>query len=1056
MDGTNGSSSEHSSEGANFWRQALETAENRDSPRANANRRNANGGSASDRVTSIDDASRTAESESSEDDDVDSANRPDAQGPRPGLPTVHSRPLSPPIAIAAMDVKGPADRRMGEMSPSRSVSPASPLTGSPVPPSSPMSRRWSAQARSPLIIAARTNNVAQIDLLLTPKHDGSKSNNHRGNEKTPDVNEADAKGHTAVHHAACKGSNRALLALLQHGAKTDMPTSDGATASMLAAKKGRCIAVEILLSYDNVPATSASDPSLSASSVKNNLHHYEEAAKKWRDLEEADRQEKLSKAVNAGDFDTAARMIAAGSMDPDFADQPGVPMLCHAARRGDVAMARLLLCAGASVNGTDDTETSPLMHAVMAQQVAVIPVLRRAGASVSQQREDGESALTLAVRADSPPVVHALLDSGNGLPRNGKDGKTLLALAMKFGSRNIAQEQLPLGADLPNREGTLSLAVCAQKGDLTGLQFLLTAGASMDHRSYDGHTAFTLAAANGHVGVVRALLLHHTQAAGANADNAMRALLKQADHHGRTALMLAALNGHTAMVDILLKHGSNLHARDINGMNALLWAVAKADAAMVNLLSNHRATHRLFDHAGNSGIMIAARYGNLDTLKVLLLPIYGNDLYNVNTPNKEKETALTIAAAKGNELIVRELLLAKAKVLHVNAAGRSAKLEAAAHGHAAIVGLLEIAEQKALSASRSITGVLAPLVSVPLLGPLLLQVSSVKIPEVDRQGNSSLALAARYGHEAMVTCLVNPTNHAPDSSVMTIQQHDALMRLQGNDRDNNTGNDLLARREMPATASPIDIDRQNNNGLTPLYLAIANGHEQTARILVQHGALVNHASPDGMTPLWLAATMPKYLPDTLQNENSGFTQERGDVMIQMLLDGGAGVDCLSRNAQTALHAAATSGRLTAIKILVGNKADLNILDANGISALGHAAGKGHLHVVEYLLGQGASPHAAEGMHSPLILAAANGHNDIVTLLAQHGANVHHRGINGRTALIAAAFHGMTSTVTLMLKLGANLHYTCRDGFTALDHATRASHADIVALLRAGHPAPRDN
>lgn len=1052
MDGTSGSPGGHSSDGVNFWRHTSETPENRNSPRANHNRRNTDGGSTSDRVTALDVDSRTAESESSADDDMDSASRPDAQGSRPGLPKMHSRPLSPSIAIASVNAERLSARHIAPVSPPRSVSPTSPATGSQASASSLLSRQRSAKAWSQLIIAARSNNVAQIDFLL--KHGSNKSDNDTGDRKPADVNEADHKGYTAAHHAACKGSNRALLTLLQQGAQTDMLSADGATATMLAAKKGRCIAVEILLTYDNVPATSDSQSSLSASSAKHNLHRYEEAARQWRDMEEAERQENLSKAVYAGKFDTAARMIAAGGMDPDFADQPGLPLLSHAARRGSIDIVRLLLCVGAKVNGIDDGETSPLMHAVMAQQVAVIAVLLQAGASIDQQREDGESALTLAVRADSTEVVHALVDGEKGFPRNGKASKTLIALAIKFGSRNIAQEQLPLGGDLPNSDGTLSLAVCAKNGDLIGLQFLLSAGANLDHRSYDGHTAFTLAAANGHVGVVHALLVHRRQAAVADADNSIRALLKQTDHHGRTALMLAALNGHTAMVDILLRQGSDLHARDINGMNALLWAVAKADGAMVNLLSNHRATHRLFDHAGNSGIMIAARYGNLDTLKVLLLPIYANDLYNINTPNKEKDTALTIAAANGNEPIVKELLHAKAKVLHVNAIGRSAKLEAAAHGHTAIVELLEAAEQKALSASQSMTGILAPLANIPLLGPLLLQASSVKIPEVDRQGNSSLALAARYGHEAMVSHLINPTDHALDLSMTTIRQQDGFRLLQDPDC-NRMRDDLLARWDVPAIASPVDIDRQNNKGLTPLYLAIANGHEQTARILVQHGALVNHASPDGITPLWLAATMPKYRPGTLQNENSAFTQEQGDAIIQMLLDASTDIDGLSRNGQTPLHAAATSGRLTAVELLVSNKANLNMQDGRGISALGHAAKNGHIPVVEYLLSQGASPHVAAGVHSPLILAAGNGHDDIVMLLAQNGANVHHLGFNGRTALIVAAFHGMISTVALMLKLGANLHYACRDGFTALDHATHAGHADIIALLRAGHPAPRD-
>ena len=49
-------------------------------------------------------------------------------------------------------------------------------------------------------------------------------------EVSGDLSAVDEYGCTALHHAADKGSNRALLALLRHGARTDLPTSKGATA----------------------------------------------------------------------------------------------------------------------------------------------------------------------------------------------------------------------------------------------------------------------------------------------------------------------------------------------------------------------------------------------------------------------------------------------------------------------------------------------------------------------------------------------------------------------------------------------------------------------------------------------------------------------------------------------------------------------------------------------------------------------------------------------------------------------------------------------------------
>ena len=1009
-----------------------------DGTESNSRRSSIDGGNASDRYTSID---VNSEDGSSSDDS-------DLAAQEPGSPTLYSRPASAPVPIATAPVRAAKRKPAGPAPASVSASPRSPSTRSAMSNASRDLRVAVEKRPSPLMKAAKRDDIALIDRLLAPDavDDALADAN---------LNETDEDGWTALHHAASKGSDRALLALLERGARTDSLTRKGATALMLAARNARGVAVEILLALDDASSAPENQSGNATSLEKSNLYRFQLAAQCYDSLSEQERQEALSNAVVAGKSGMAARMLATGGLDVENPDQRDTTLLGYAVRNGDETMVRLLLCAGARANGVNPTDTSPLMHAVLSLQHGIIPVLLHADASPIQERADGESALTMAVRLDSLPVMRALVADKPGLLANGKRGKTLLRLAVVFKSTNIATELLNRGVDLPDKAGSCALAVSAKKGDQAGVAFLLAAGADPDHQANDGHSAFTLAAANGQVGVVQALLDHRKQGGGRGARQAMALLLNQADKAGRTALILAALNGHQKMLECLLSQGADLHRRDINGMNALLWAVARADAGTVNLLFNHHATHLLLDHAGNSGIVIAAANGNLDTLKVLLTPVRANKLYGVNTPNSNRDSALTLAAANGHEAVVRQLLQVKAHVLHVNAAGRSAKLEAIAHGHEAIAELLQMAEQAFLKSAESTTGILAALARIPVLGSLLPSIAAARVPEVDREGNSALALAARYGHAGMVSRLIGDT--ASEASTTLSIGTGAEMQAVENDNDNPPVGESLADgwQRLP-TASSMDIEQQNVNGMTPLCLAVANGRDDVASLLLERGALVNHASHNHCTPLWLAASMPTYQGSTASDQDQTTAQVTGEALINLLLDKGANVNQPSARGETPLHAAAAFGRLATVKTLLRHKASLDAPDRFGLSALGHAAVNGHADLVDYLLEQGARPDAAPGSHAPLTLAAANGHDAVVVLLRQRGATVQHADAHGRTALIFAARQGKATTVELLLKFGANLHCKCRQGYTAQQHASQAGHTSVVALLEKGHPRPRDN
>jgi ankyrin repeat protein len=104
--------------------------------------------------------------------------------------------------------------------------------------------------------------------------------------------------------------------------------------------------------------------------------------------------------------------------------------------------------------------------------------------------------------------------------------------------------------------------------------------------------------------------------------------------------------------------------------------------------------------------------------------------------------------------------------------------------------------------------------------------------------------------------------------------------------------------------------------------------------------------------------------------------------------------------------------------------------------------------VRELLGAGARVDLHEkGYYSALMLAAGNGHTEVVRLLAAAGASVDDVEITHRwTALIWAAKRGHRDTVELLLELGADREARDDRGWTARDWAMNQGHQATAALL----------
>ncbi|MCW2583415.1 MAG: hypothetical protein JWQ53_2205 [Klenkia sp.] len=277
--------------------------------------------------------------------------------------------------------------------------------------------------------------------------------------------------------------------------------------------------------------------------------------------------------------------------------------------------------------------------------------------------------------------------------------------------------------------------------------------------------------------------------------------------------------------------------------------------------------------------------------------------------------------------------------------------------------------------------------------------------------------------------MTQPTTPAGPSTGELRALRMTAQRLAGLIDAGDTAAVSAALAEQPRLVG-IPVERDGQDGWTPLHLAVAAGSQATVEVLVTAGADLDARTERGRTPLQVAL-------------------ESAPDLVPVLQSLGAPVD--------AATASFTGDRETLLAVLDGGAP---LTDPHsGVDLLTWAAFGGHLDTVQLLLDRGAD---ADG--GALQAAAGGVHPDVVDVLLSAGARVDRRDPDtGRTALHAAVAAGAQpqapDVVARLLDAGADVDATTADGANALDIAQIAAarerpgsaggatpHDDLVRLL----------
>jgi uncharacterized protein len=464
---------------------------------------------------------------------------------------------------------------------------------------------------------------------------------------------------------------------------------------------------------------------------------------------------------------------------------------------------------------------------------------------------------------------------------------------------------------------------------------------------------------------------------------------------GTTALIWAAYNGDADLVQRLLKAGADANATNEFGTFALGEAAIGGYTDVIAALLQGGADADSANPEGETPLMAVARTGNVEAATLLL-----DAGANVNAIELwGQQSALMWAAAQKQPAMIK-LLLARGADVNAHGAVRNWERKVIREPrpkdmnqggftpllYAAREGCIECAKELVAGGAdldlhdpHRVTPLIMALLNLHFDFAAYLIEAGADVNKWDLYGRSPLYMAADtstlpvMGNGAMVVL--------PSADQLTAVDVARLLLAKG------ANVNAQLKRRPPYRNVPQDRggDSILSFGATPLLRAARAGDTPMVQLLLEHGALVDLPSNQGVTPLMAAAGVEFGLRVTRGRNR---TEEGVLSTMRALLDAGADIEARTlmepqgeaaahllvieqrlsdyrydyRGRQvpspravphrTALHGAAMKGFTSIVKFLAENGADLYAKDANGRTALDLAQGNYN----EPFLRQAAEPH----------------------------------------------------------------------------------------------------
>ncbi|KAF5281784.1 hypothetical protein FQR65_LT14531 [Abscondita terminalis] len=855
-----------------------------------------------------------------------------------------------------------------------------------------------------------------------------------------DVNAVDDVGSSALHHAALLWKHHVIRELVSHGAQIDKLNDDGDTPLLIALKNSHVTCVKTLLSL-------GADASICDKNGSTCLH--------LASLQNLDILQKFLAIINVNCVDLegntpllislrqstsiVTRFLLDFGADIFATNKRGFSAVHYAAKTGSELFLTEFIARGADVNQkTKSGDTPLLIHLMENPRRSVVKMLIDSGADVNAiDVATGNSCLRYVVDNPDEKIITDLVRAGAFVNVQNRNGETPLHGAIRFGSISLIRLLLGFGADPDiadrvNGSACLHWAVTVNEDGY--VKALIEHGADVNKENSDGETPLNRARRLGYDILER--MMTKTDDGFQQFDNLCQAVKRGAiftvkkllendfdidkkNENGETLLMIALESCEVGVADYLITRGASLNLTNNRGYSSLHYAASVGDVVNVRRHLDSGVDIDIADINGDTPLFTACFSNNRNVVKLLLERKARVELSPMNNP---KQTCLHYAVERGWDDVVLQILDTGFFVDKRNARGSTALMTAISFKNPHIVRLLLDRGADPFATDESRATCLHIAVSKGMIDIVeeLVKIG-ICVNERDSELNTPLLSAIALNDRPVMKLLLS----VPEVDVYAENQWCSPLHEAAYCGVNEAVLEIIERG--------LDVNKENDDGDPPLFLALLGRRDDTVRILRKKGARIDIVNSKTKCTC-LNAAVVNWCEDVVREilalgcfsvvdlrTDSSSTSIASNINVsKILLESFMSLEHLDDNYEL-LHLAAAHGDFAIMSALLERGLNINVPNKNGETPLLVALREHRWVIAELLLLHGADVNTIENEYGRTCLhyVADSAEDKLMTLLIEKGCDVNAQQYDGLTALMEAIRSGMYTMVKILLDNGAD-------------------------------------